>query len=391
MLIADVGRPLPVALQRLLVAVFLVVPAAMGVWVYGISPHLSDFALYYRDARVGWDYGWPHMYDLGGFDTVTRQLGITNHDPNVPSLSFPLLTWMVAPYALLPLSIGYYAWLVTLIGGVCLALLVATPPSPFAKGRHVLLAILFVPLVFGLTLGSAVIVIFVAIAVAWWLLQRGHSVAAGLVLCLFLVRPQVCLLIPICLLIAGRRRAVAAFLGGTSLIAAVVLVVVPQPELQAYVSRLVSAAQHPGVWAVRSEISLANLRPAPIAIGLMTLAALAAGAVSFLARNNENRDAIALTAGILGSLLVAPYIHAQDTALLLLVVWFLLRYLPASLWPAIVLPIAFASGLEVSIHTLLPRMVIVGWLVLLLGISLRNARAAERSNAAAPDVRCATG
>jgi hypothetical protein len=356
-----------------LIAAFVLAPAVLGAWVYRPRPYTSDFALYYRDARVGWTYGWSHMYDLTGFKVVTQQLGIHNHDPNVPSLSLPLLTWLVAGYARLPLAVAYTAWLLTLLAAILLAWRLLAPAAPFAKGWHLPLAALFLPLVFGLMLGSAIVLIFAALAVVWWLLQRGHSVAAGLLLCLALVRPQVCLLIPICLLASGRRRQMVAFVAGVGVIALAVLAVVPASDLQAYLARITEAAQHPKVWEVSSELSLAGIRPVSLAVLAVAAVGIMAVGSSFLARRSRYRDAVALTAGILGSLLIAPYIHIQDLALLLIPLWLWLPMLPSRLWVALVLPAAFAANLEMSSHTILPATLELLGLIL-LAITFWNRR-----------------
>jgi hypothetical protein len=359
-------------------AAFVLVPAFLGDWVYRPRPFTSDFALYYRDARVGWSYGWSHMYDLTGFNVVTQQLGIHNHDPNVPSLSLPLLTWLVAGYARLPLPLAYAAWLVSLLAAILLAWQLLAPAAPFGKGWHLLLAALFLPLIFGLTLGSAIVVIVAALAVVWWLLQRGQSVAAGMVLCLALVRPQVCVLIPICLLASGRRRQIVTFVAGLAAVALAILAVVPVSDLQAYLARITAAAQQPKAWDVSSELSLAGIRPVSLAVLAVAAVAVMAVASSFFARRTRYRDAVALSAGILGSLLIAPYIHVQDLALLLVPVWLWLPLLPSRLWPVIVLPVAFAANLEISFRTLLPATLELLGLIL-LAITFWNLRRMSRA------------
>jgi hypothetical protein len=349
--------------QLLAVGFFVLLPALLGAWVYAIAPHNSDFALYYRDARVGWQYGWSHMYDLGGFNAVTRELGIHNSDPDVPSLSVPLLTWLVAPYALLPFPIAYIAWMATILSAAMLTWRLLAPRVPFGPWPHLLLAAVFLPLVWGITEGSGLVIAVLAIAAAWWLLQRDRPLVAGLVLCLALVRPQVWVLIPICLLAAGRRRFFAAVVAGGALLSLLVLLVVPIPELQAYAGRVMGAAQHPRTWQVASELSLASVRPLLLAAPLLVAVAAVAIVASYQARRSPNRDAIAMISGIVGSLLIAPYLHIPDLALLLVAVWLALRLAPSRWWPAVVLPAAFAANLEVSIHSALPAVLEIAWLL----------------------------
>ena len=107
-LFSRLGRPAKV----LLLAVFVVAPTLMGIGYYHLNPAHSDFMLYYRDARVGWVFGWSHLYDLHDFDIITRQLQIHSTDPDAGALDLPLLTWLAAPFALLPMPQAYVAWFV---------------------------------------------------------------------------------------------------------------------------------------------------------------------------------------------------------------------------------------------------------------------------------------
>src|SRR5207248_2277634 len=147
------------------------------------------------------------------------------------------------------------------------------------------------------------------------------------------------ILIPLCLLASGRRRLFVSFLAGCVAFVLSVLAVVPIAELEAYAARLGSAAQQPKSWDVASELSVATVRPLWLAAIMIAAVVAIAIATSFVASRTEHRDVVALTAGILGSLLIAPYIHIQDLALLLLVVWFWIPRVPARYWPAVVLPL----------------------------------------------------
>ncbi len=349
-------------------------PAWFHLADYFAHPIRSDFALYYRDARVGLQYGWSHMYDPDAFRRVTEQLGIQNADPRVPSLSFPLLTWLVAPFAMLPLRLAYDLWLGLLIACFLLTWLVAAPGGRPQRVRHLLVAAGFIPLAFGLALGQSLFLVVAAVAGAWCLLRRGWDLPAGMMLAVVVVKPQIALLVPFALLLAGRWRTFLTFLGTTSLILIAVLAMVPLDSISAYASRIASASQQPQAWLVPTNLTIASIGPRPVALALQILTAAVALATAYVRRKEKGRDELAIVAGLLGSLLVIPYIHYQDLTALLLAAWLFLRSDPAR-WQRELLVVGYlVANIEGFLAAGLLRIVELGWLVsLLVAAQLRPA------------------
>lgn len=366
----------------LLIAIFVGIPFVMGIGYYRVRPWQSDFLLYYRDARVGWVYGWSHLYDLGAWDAITRQLGIHSTDPNSGSLSLPLLSWLVAPYALLPMPLAYGAWLTTLGALAVLAWRLAAPFEALGKWSQLGLLAIFLPFIFGLTLGSAIVIAFAAVAASWWLSRRQRPWLAGLVLMLTLVRPQVALLVPICLLLAGQLRVFFGFVTGGAAVAALTLLTIPFSSLITYAATMRGVASHPKSWEVASDLTVTSLHPAALAMAAVVLVALATMAVALLAKRTTHADTIALTAGLLGSLLVTPYLHAQDLTMLLLAMWLWLGWLPAKRWPLVLIPVAAVANFEMSIHTPLMALLEASWLAILLITRIQTTRASALPKAA---------
>ena len=116
----------------------------------------------------------------------------------------------------------------------------------------------------------------------------------------------------------------------------------------------------------------------------MALVSVAAIIVSFQARNEKGADAIALSAGIVGSLLLAPYIHIQDLALLLLVVWLFLRSFSFRFWPLVVCALVFAANLEIARTTVVPAGIETLFLLLLLTLPFWKARWVSNEAVAVP-------
>jgi len=341
-------------------------PAWFHLADYFAHPIHTDFALYYRDARVGLQYGWSHMYDPEAFRRVTEQLGIQNSDPRAPSLSFPLLTWLVAPFALLPLRLAYDLWLGLLVACVLLTWLVAAPGGRPERVRHLLLAAGFIPLAFGLALGQSLFLVVAAVAGAWSLLRRGWDLPAGILLAAVAIKPQIAVLVPIALLMAGHWRAFLTFLGTTSLILVAVVVMVPLDSISAYAGRIASASQQPQVWLVPLNLTIAGIRPPQVAWALQILTAAIALATAYMRRKEKGRDELAIVAGLLGSLLVIPYIHYQDLTALLLAAWLFLRSDPARWQRELLVAGYLVANIEGFLAAGLLRIFEMGWLASVL-------------------------
>src|SRR5437870_5273830 len=128
-----------------------------------------------------------------------------------PPLYPPTLAWFVAPFAALPFAMGYALWNVLLAASLLVTWWLTAPPSSrLVRLGHLAFALALPSVAFGLLLGQVVIVVAAAVSISWWLLRRNRPFAAGLVLCLIALKPQLALLVPVALLVAGKSR---AFLG----------------------------------------------------------------------------------------------------------------------------------------------------------------------------------
>src|SRR5256886_17259578 len=68
--------------------------------------------------------------------------------------------------------------------------------------------------------GQPVALVAAAVAMAWWLADRKRPVLAGLALSLIAIKPQLALLVPLCLLVSGHRRIFVVWLAATAGMAA---------------------------------------------------------------------------------------------------------------------------------------------------------------------------
>lgn len=293
-------------------------------------PLRSDFALYYRDSVVAVHGGGRNLYDFATFRQVTASLGISRivPDPEVPSLSLPPLIWLVIPFTTLPFGIAYVVWLVLL--GSCLVLTWAVSASGRSVNKlaQLLVAGVFAPVSFAIADGQAILLVMAVVAGSWWLLKHEHDIWAGIVLALLVFKPQIAFLVPLALLLAGRKKAFISYLGAIAVLASIVVIAVPWESLVQYLTRLAGASRRPGLWSVNTSLTVASQgRPILTILSDALVLATASVAVSRHGRPAA-RDEYAIVAGLLGSLLVTPYLHFPDLAILVLAAWLFLHTEP---------------------------------------------------------------
>src|SRR5258708_8244155 len=83
-----------------------------------------------------------------------------------------------------------------------------------------------------------------AVAAAWWLTRHDRPVWAGVVLSLIVLKPQMALLVPLCLLVSGHARTFGAWLVATLLIGLVALALLGPEGLPPY-PHLLAQTQSP--------------------------------------------------------------------------------------------------------------------------------------------------
>jgi hypothetical protein len=289
----------------------------------------GDFAGYYLAGLVGRAHGWPGIYDMSLYPA--------NYEAYLGSPVFgnlPLAAWAALPFTVLPFHVADVLWSLLLAAAFVWTWWAATPPpalratSPTMWGRHafgwerlllLLAAMAAYPVLFAIDLGQLVLVVAALLVLHWKLLRAGHPVLAGIAAGLAFIKPQDAALVPLVLLLSGRWKAAAACAVTVAVMAAAVLGALGADGLHGlrttmdfsladqFSIRHTLGAHLPG-WLpqlpVRAVIALVALVPA-----------LAAGA-----RHYER----ALMAGVLGALLITPYLNAEDLTLLFVCAWLVL-------------------------------------------------------------------
>jgi hypothetical protein len=320
-------------------------------------PLEGDFALYYVFARIGLHHGWGSLYDLNAQRQEWHALGAALFYPEIET---PLVAWLAAPFALLPFSVAIVLWTGLLVVALAATWWLCVPTYRWpVRGIHLAIAGALPAVAFGLLLGQVVVVVAAAVAGSWWLVQRGRPFTAGLALSLIALKPQLAFLVPLAVLAGGRRRMFLGWLSGSAGILAVCVLTLGPHGLTTYGSRLVQATHSLESFMVPVRLTLAGLLgQGPVAHTAQLAVTVIALAICWRRRGGGLEFPIA--AGIGASLLVTPFVHAQDLAMLLPAAWLSLR----SGWQ----PFERALGLtgyvaSIVLFTPLPLLVLVlGWL-----------------------------
>ena len=281
----------------------------------------SDFGQYYLISRVGLRYGFGSIYDLSAEREVWTALRMTHWFPNPDT---PALAWLIAPLASLPYPVASEAWLAAGLAAGLAAWWLAAPAG--RRALHLWLLLAFFPFLFAVQLGQVVPLVLLGVAAAYRCLRSGRDVEAGLLLGVLVLKPQLGLLLPFVLVAAGRPRAAASFGVTAAGAAAVALATLGPSGCAGYLSRLWAAGSDSGSThqlLVATDLTVRGIVSAPAAWAVE--AALAAAVLATARAWRHQGVEMPLAAGIVGGLLVTPFIHVQDLAMLVLAGWLALR------------------------------------------------------------------
>ncbi len=321
----------------------------------------NDFRLIYGAALTGLRDGYGHLYDLAAQKAAVDGLGTGFYWS--PFLNPPPLVWLATPLTVLPFNVAVWVWTLVLFGAVLLTwYLVAPGETRLTRLAHLALWLGVFPTAFGLLVGQPVALVAAAVAACWWLSERNRKIWAGIALAAIAVKPQVAILVPLCLLVSGRTRTFVAWLATTGMLAVVALAMLGPDGLSRYRDALALASQ----WEPTRRYAVSGL------IGLgpqlyLLQAVMVAICVAAAWRIRKTGPGLPIAVGILGSLLFTPYVGFQDFAMLFVAGWLLLRG-RASNWQLGILLTGFVL-LELVL-VLPPVLVLLAEMSLLLSVLL---------------------
>lgn len=276
----------------------------------------NDFRLVYGAALNSWQHGYGHLYDLAEQKTAVESFGAYWS----PFINPPPLAWLGTPFLLLPFSLAILLWSAILLFAAVRATRILAPGVGLTRAAHAMLFIGLFPVAFGLMVGQPVMLVGAAVAISWWLAQRNKPVAAGLVLSGIALKPQLALLVPLCLLVAGHRRMFFAWLAATAVIVVVAILLLGPDGLQRYRDALSLASQ----WEPTRRYAIAG----PLGLGpqvYLVEALVAVVTVVAAWRQRGGNTSLPIATGIVASLLFTPYVGFQDFAMLVLAAWLVIR------------------------------------------------------------------
>lgn len=280
----------------------------------------NDLRLAYAAAKVGLQQGYAHLYDLAAQKAAIASLG-HGFNPQ-PFISPPPLAWLVTPLVALPFPVALVVWTALLLGALVWTWYLLAPPESLARAAHLVLWLGLFPVAFGVMVGQSGALVAAAVATGWWLLRNDRPVWAGLALSVLVLKPQLALLVPVCLLVAGHARTFGAWLVATLVIGLVSLALLG-PDGLAHYRDVLAQTQTPD-WDITRRYSISGL----LGLGpLLNVAQVAVVVAALLAawRNRRSGPELPLVAGIAGSLLATPYLGFQDFLMLVVAGWLLLR------------------------------------------------------------------
>ena len=316
--------------RTLAITLFLasLVPAAIGLVHWGVGlqrPGYTNFGDYYLDARIGVHDGWSSLYDLKVEEREWQALGGADVLPMFPVIYPPPLAWVVVPFSLLPFPIAFALWATLMLGLFLWVWTMIAPGSRLQRWTLLAAAIGTSAVSFGLLLAHVLIGILAGVTAAWWFLRTRRELLAGLALLVLAIRPQAALLVPFALLVAGFRRTFVVWAAGMAVIGGVAMASVGPSGVHAYVDRLqMAVGSRAADYMVANSLSVA---------GILSHSWLAAAAQGFLIlvtllaayRHRREGPELPIVAGLIGSLLVTPFIHLEDLTTAVVAAWLYLR------------------------------------------------------------------
>jgi len=181
---------------------------------------------------------------------------------------------------------------------------------------------------FGVMVGQPGALVAAVVVASWWLMRQERPVLAGLVLSLIVVKPQLAVLVPLCVLASGRAKTFGSWLAASIFIGLIALAMLGSEGVARYLAVLADT-QSPA-WDITRRYSISG----PLGLGpLLNATQLLVLIITLVVawRHRHGGPEVPLAAGLLGSLLFTPYLAFQDFLMLVVVAWLLLRS-PLKAW-----------------------------------------------------------
>lgn len=302
------------------------VAVAFGVvrWVdhFVSDPNGEDFRLQLVAARIGFRYGWSHIYD---FDLQkSASAGIGPIDSIHLFINPPPTAWIAAPLVGLPISTGYLVWTLINLAALVAACWLVCPGGRWVRVTVLLVSLALWPVHYQFWLGQWVVATLALLALSWWLLEHDRWGPAGVVLALsFFVKPQDVLLVPVVLLVSGRWKPAAICAATGAGLAALSAVSLGPAGIASWLHDIALIRTDPQSATVTYSFIF---KQASLATGIEVALGLAAIGLAWYRRDRLD---LVFALGVVGTTASATHLHEDDIAMLVLAAWIALRAGPS--------------------------------------------------------------
>ncbi|WP_367349475.1 glycosyltransferase family 87 protein [Sphingobium yanoikuyae] len=337
-------------------------------------PFGEDFLNFWSGAHLAVTGQAGIIYDLAAFHAF--ETGIAGAPIDLYHYSYPPVMWLIsAPFGLLPYPLAWAAW--QLLGWGAFALAVRRLAVWQLAPAQWLLVALAVPAVFINAMGGQN-GCWTAAIIGWGLiLLRERPAVAGMILALFVVKPQLGWLIPLALLAGRQYRALAAFIG-TAL--ALILITLPLFGIDAWIAyvqqgsllKSVILEYGDGTWHRMLSIFVLVRHvgaPIPLAYAAQAIASLTVALLVLRVWHREGPTARAKALLVLGVLAGSLYVSDYDCVMALLAALWLWPQATAGLrgrmmlllaMPLFAAPLALISSVALGALALWPALLGAG-------------------------------
>lgn len=378
---ATAGRPpLPLAAAAVAAAWGALYTVVRWIAAYVTLPIHDDVRYDYVAAEAGLRYGWSRIYDLSLLARLSAGFPAPQNTihPGGTFINPPPLAWIWAPLTAFSEPTAYLVWTIVGLAALAWTWWIAAPYRGLGRVAMLLAALALWPVLEAFYFGQPTMLVLALVASSWWLTRRGRPIAAGAALAFAVaLKPQVVVMVPLCLLLAGRWRVVVAAGVTGAFLAAVSALTLGASGLADFWSTLQWIQTDPG-HSFFTVASLFGFGPATYAL----LGVQGALCLYVAWRRRTNVDVV-FALGLLGSLMVSFHLHQPDYCNLVLAAWLVLRG-QASLVTKLWLALGFVTMQALTID--IPRQQVpqlvwdLGWLLILGFVDAEDAEEEARED-----------
>ena len=347
------------------------------------DPYQMDFVSYWAGARLALDGNPAGAYDLALHRSVELE-AIPLHGA-LPFAYPPCFLLLLAPFGLLAYPVAAFDWVLLGFAAYCAALRRWAPAMNW-------LALSFPPLLVNVVTGQAGF-LTAALLIGGMVLLPKRPLAAGLLLGLLVMKPQLGLVLPLALLAGREGRALAGAAASALGLLVLSVLVFGWAPWQAWLGNagLFAAIASEGLagWhrmaSVYGALRLAGLAsgPAWAVHALVALAAAAAAALIWYRRAGIEARAAALAAA---TALASPYLFVYDMLILVVPFLWLVGLGRHRLWLGFAWAVLFLALVQVAGWSGGPNLMPLAPIVLLALVLVESGQLPSRFSTSASEI-----